>query len=688
MKATPVRPVRFGPGLIGSAIALGSLIAVGVVSRWALLTTAIDGIWALALLAPGMVAGLGAWLAGRRLWCQNVASPVTPARDFLAPVVAITLGIGGQMLLALLTGWLIGVGRVSLGVVLGVLTVAGLAGIAWSRRAPAGATVPDSGTPAGLGPAAPASLWLLAGPFLVIALLAAAHAPGYLWAEEAFGYDVLEYHLQVPREYLQAGAIHYLPHNVYANFPMNVEMLYLQAMMLLGTPAESGCIAHLLHACLGGLAVALAWAVGRRWSPMAGAVAGVSLATAGWLPYLAGLAYVELGMLAFGLAAVGAVLASGPARGGRESWGLAGVIAGGLLAGLACGCKYTAVPMFALPLAIAAAMIVPGRWHRRLGASLLFLLMAGVSFAPWLIKNAAFTGNPVFPLANSIFDAYPPGWDAAAQQRWDVGHAPEAGACSPAARLTALGRRVVADPAQRFGPVLLGLGVLGLLGRRLTRVDAALLLLLAAQLAVWLFATHLFARFAVVLLVPLCLLAGRSLGDANGPAWRRTTVALLLVAGAAWNATFLVKLYRHEAPGMGLAEWLYTGELAGAEAYGYVNEGLPADARVLLVGEARAFYYLGDVDYHVVFNRQPLAEQLATATRPAEVVEWLRAQGYTHVLVNWSEVHRLQCTYGLPAELSPAAFAALQQAGLENVQDFRLSDAAGTYIEAYEVPPS
>ena len=43
----------------------------------------------------------------------------------------------------------------------------------------------------------------------------------------AIDFDVLEYHLQGPKEYFQAGRIAFLPHNVYTNMPFGVEMLHL-----------------------------------------------------------------------------------------------------------------------------------------------------------------------------------------------------------------------------------------------------------------------------------------------------------------------------------------------------------------------------------------------------------------------------------------------------------------------------
>ena len=44
----------------------------------------------------------------------------------------------------------------------------------------------------------------------------------------------LEYHLQGPKEYYQAGRIAFLPHNVYTNMPFGVEMLHLLAMEVMG----------------------------------------------------------------------------------------------------------------------------------------------------------------------------------------------------------------------------------------------------------------------------------------------------------------------------------------------------------------------------------------------------------------------------------------------------------------------
>ena len=46
-------------------------------------------------------------------------------------------------------------------------------------------------------------------------------------------FDAIEYHLQGPKEYFQAGRISFLPHNVYTSMPFNVEMLHLLGMEVL-----------------------------------------------------------------------------------------------------------------------------------------------------------------------------------------------------------------------------------------------------------------------------------------------------------------------------------------------------------------------------------------------------------------------------------------------------------------------
>ena len=290
-----------GPGLGPlAALVLLTLAPVGVISHFALLTMLLDGGAALAVLVPAALTGL--WLVPWR------ATSELPLRWHILLGAALGIGLLGLLVLGLgVSGalerevWIL---------LTALMSVAGVVRLWMLLRAPRASARADEvaakhhDTQSNSSPEPPVRpalnyAWLITAPFLVIALLAATHAPGFLWQEEGFAYDVLEYHLQTPKEYYQAGHISYLPHNVYANFPAQVEMLYLLGMVLSGEDVEAGVTAQLIHTILALLTVYAAWVAGREWSQVAGLVCALTLATAGWLPYLCGLAYVENGLLLF-----------------------------------------------------------------------------------------------------------------------------------------------------------------------------------------------------------------------------------------------------------------------------------------------------------------------------------------------------------------------------------------------------
>src|SRR5205809_404472 len=90
---------------------------------------------------------------------------------------------------------------------------------------------------------------LIDGGFCILWLISACAMlpPGLLWGDEPNGYDVLEYHLQVPREWYELGRIVPLQHNVFSFLPFNVEMHYLLAMHLRGGPWAAMYLAQLMH---------------------------------------------------------------------------------------------------------------------------------------------------------------------------------------------------------------------------------------------------------------------------------------------------------------------------------------------------------------------------------------------------------------------------------------------------------
>ena len=565
--------------------------------------------------------------------------------------------------------------------------------------------------------------WLVVAAFGAVALVAASFPPGILWPAEGNGYDVLEYHLGAPREYYEAGRIIYLPHNIYSNLPFGVEMLYLLTMVLHADPIAAALTAQMLNVLLAGLAVAAIWLAGREHGRIAGLVAGLGAATCPFLAYLCGLAYVENGMVFWTALALAAVIRAGRSGAVANRW----MLAAGLLCGLACGCKYSAVGMVFLPLVIATAWMGLRASPRRLAIPLLFGIGCALTFGPWLAKNAVFTGSPVFPLARGVFPERAGIWDDADAARWQEGHLPAPEDRPFWRRLSRLWYEVLgaglsvgkvgskSSPGPEvnsvlFGPVV-GLGlVLGIGGAVMRRhllgdgrhgassgaevllpapSPVACWLMLVVGIVCWLGWSHLVGRFAITLLPPAAVLLGT--------AWE----ILRMHRGRAFLGTLLsVLLGYHVYASMdpllsGLTRFADAG-VAGRTALiprlvphvARLNALAASGARVLMVGDARRYYLNPGIDCCVVFSRNPFAEAAAVEL-PADLLGWLRGHHYAYVYVDWLEMDRLRSTrYGFWPSVDVGLFQRLYTAGLRPIEQFSLDENHPPYATLYAVPPA
>jgi hypothetical protein len=97
----------------------------------------------------------------------------------------------------------------------------------------------------------------------------------------------------------------------------------------------------------------------------------------------------------------------------------------------------------------------------------------------------------------------------------------------------------------------------------------------------------------------------------------------------------------------------------------WVNAELPADARVLLVGEARSFGIERDVVVEDPFRTPLLVELARSEPDEGAVAARLHDLGVTHLLLNRHEAARIAALNGRDAYLGP--LTAEQQARLEGL---------------------
>lgn len=639
------------PGLlIGRASGQGAVLALAAAAT-VLPEVLLAGLIVIAATGWGRLA-LGRILPGRADWRLRGATYMLGGL-WLMMMAVLLPGLAGL----LLPGWLCWVIVAAGAVLAGWLGRGRLAGLQRPRR---------------LGGAS--LLWVAVGAAAGIWLAGAVRPPGLIAMPDA--YDTLSYHLQLPREFIHLGRVATLDHNVYSHYPLGMEMLYLLAMQLRGGPWPGLTLAVLLHgAMLVPAILALLSLPGRLWSRTSIAL----LVTTPAVLYLSWLAFVELAMLSSLLVALLWL------RVWLESPSSSSALAVGLPAGLACGVKYLALPFLAGPL-LAVMLLASLRDGHRLKTWLLAAAVTAVLMSPWLVRNAAATGNPVFPLATSLLGRGD--WPAQSATRWDVGHGPaDAPPVPTPAGWTAPQRPARAELAWRnsvgsefIGPLTLlaaavSFCVLAAMPKTFARQRWGWCLagIVVIQVAGWLALAHdLPWRFLSPAIAPVILLAGWGLdklaglrgtdfsSEPAGLAWGRWAWAAAVVVLVGWNlfatAAVFVRASRARPvqllPVARMTRYLLPYSIASA---------LGDEARVMLVGDAAGLYYPPDTILATPFDPHPLA---ALADRPGgEIVSALRGRGVTHVLVYWPEVWRLAATYGLEAPLAEGLYHR-RQAGL------------------------
>lgn len=423
-------------------------------------------------------------------------------------------------------------------------------------------------------------LWIILGLAGGLCLLNAMTPP--------FEYDELEYHLGSISEYHKAGRIIFLPHNFYSNLPQLTEMLYLLIPDI---------AAKMLHWCFGVLSATAIYAVAEKlWSRRVGLLAAALFYCMPYVQDLSQTARIDLATAFYATLAFGGVLL---AYDGTQWVRLAAITAG-----MAVATKWTAIPVVVFPCV--AGLLMARR----------FSLWFALGPVPWLVKNWLLAGNPVYPLwSNSVH------WTAEQAAVFAAKHYPH----GISQFFERLWHYSFVEPGAL--PILLMTAPLALLVRGNNRLRRAGLLFGAAYLCWFAFTFRpwrfLFPAFPLAAAIGACAL------DSVGK-WCRPIVIVIWLTGLAWMG--LMADGRLAAGQVTEKEFITQLGNGVYEPIFWMNDNLPASARVLYVGEARTHYSRHQVIWATAFDQFP-----------KEVP--------THVYINPSELKRLHTNYGYPRGL-------------------------------------
>lgn len=519
---------------------------------------------------------------------------------------------------------------------------------------------------------------LVRGWCLVSVLLGAIMVAGSLLPPWEF--DVLEYHLQVPKEWLRSGRITFLPHNVYGNMPLGAEMHALLAMVAIGGDDgwwRGAIVGKLIMTVFSLLTAVLVYSTGRRlFSPLAGVMASAIYLGIPWVAHVSVTGLID-GVVAFYVIATVSLLlrwrdqhrGSSSHRGGN-GW----LLFAGWMAGSAAAVKYPPLVMLVLPIAVwlFAVTMSDGGW--KLAPSLqraaLFLAMAFAACGGWYAKNGLLTGNPVYPLAYRWFDGATR--TVAKDQQWRDAHRDRdaEGRSYTLPQCIRSAERVLYK-SEWLSPVLMPLAICGFIasrGRKLRSVG----LLIAVYLSLWWLVTHRIDRFWIPVMPLLALFAG---AGATAAGWRASwsLMAPPFQMFAQWLIQFVVLVSSIlamfvsscEQPGVIRDTQFFVSLESLRQQYSHpvhrwLNERYASDVsrdgrstmRVLLVGDAQPFMLDAPVLYNTCFD-DCLFEQFLSGKSRRERLESLRAAGITHVFIYWREIARYRATYGYSAFVTP-----------------------------------
>ncbi|MCE5228337.1 hypothetical protein LLG95_01905 [bacterium] len=526
--------------------------------------------------------------------------------------------------------------------------------------------------------------------------------------------DALRYHVAAPAEWLRDGRIHYLPHQAFSNFPFLGEMLFMLAMAAGGYEA-----AQVVHFGMLPVSMSLIFLLALRWmrwsgirkSPGHALAAAAAFAASPSVAILAGWAFIDLFVVAYFLAFT-LVGAASLARPGRRRC----VILGFMIAG-ALSVKYTMLALIGLLGLIWFALNLKSSIVNRqssIARALLAGLLGLALASPWYLRNAAWTGNPVYPLAIKHFDG---GDWTAAEEKFYMEKAGEKGfKISSWPRPIAAPVEFLASPYQAtfrpdlfenhiLGPLPLIALLVALAGSLSLRTQHSglrtqwfLYLVLVISWVFW-FATYqssrmLFPTIAILLAWAAVACAG----------WERAGTAAMLAIRAVAGAAILLSLALYvtfmlmpNGRGSSNADALATA-LGFQKRDVYLAHTLPywqsahwlsrhaaPGEKALLIGEYRPLYFDLPIVVSDFFDTPQPVPWFRRAPTNDAMLDLLLANNVRYIFYNRYELNQYYKMYFVP-RLQPGQirrFEALLPTGNETRADLRLVP-----IDSHGTPPN
>jgi 4-amino-4-deoxy-L-arabinose transferase-like glycosyltransferase len=502
--------------------------------------------------------------------------------------------------------------------------------------------------------------------------------------------DALTHHLAVPKLYLKYGSMFEIPTVVFSYFPMNLDLLYLIPLYF-----GNDIIPKYIHFAF---ALLTAWLIyvfvrDRIGKPLYGLLGALLFLSLPMIIKLSITVYVDLGLVFFSTASLLYVL-----KWAADGYQIRHLLLAGIFCGLGLGTKYNGLISFFLIAFFIPVLYLRGNLQpddnidgspgettykrnasvvtsfRALGAAAVFISVSLVVFSPWMIRNYIWTQNPIYPLYQTVFSSLNQSGKMNTQN--DDPIALRNNEKSDGRINHFILRKKVFDetplelitipvriffqgkdnnpkyfdgklnPYLFFFPFLAIIGLRGLPERQ-KRENLALCSFSVLFLLYAFFQIDMRIRYIAPIIAPLVILSAIGLHqtvtlirDKWTGAKRRVGFGLVAVAVISLlilNAQYLVAQFRYVDPmsylsgRLGRDDYIkkYRGEYPAIQ---FINRHLPPTARLLALYLGNRIYYC---DREMVCNDDFFKRALAAATSADSLVDILRTQGFSYLLIRY-----------------------------------------------------
>lgn len=454
--------------------------------------------------------------------------------------------------------------------------------------------------------------------------------------------DALVHHLAIPKLWIEHGGFYNLSFMTHSYYPMNVDLLYIIPLIF-----KNDIIPKYIHLSFALLtAFIIYWYLKRKVDKTYALLGILIFLSTPIIIKLSTTVYVDLGLLFFSSLSLLTLF-----RWQEEDFKIKWLIISAISCGLALGTKYNGLIVLLL-LTLAVPCFYIQRYKDSLKAiryGFFYFLISLAIFSPWLIKNYILTGNPIYPLYDSIFNATSTNSGSHLSvfqiRQLVYGESWREIALVPL-RIFFTGKD--GSPRQFDGvlnPILIIFLSFGFLNKRDREKEDIKYLFLFALLyfLVVFFKFNMRIRYILPMVTPLVILAVYGIKNAYYLHGRISKILCVCVCGLllTLNTGYLYQLFKINQPlsyilGKVSRDQYLTERLGNYEVFKYINKNLPRDAKIMFLFMGNRGYYCDrEYVYDTYYSGMTLRDIIQRSKSIYEIRLALIEMKITHLLMNY-----------------------------------------------------